>query len=127
MADQVSVLGREELVRVDPDRLKAAFGRMDPDEAEEMVCRAMEELAVRLSFTERQFRQGKLAEMRKSARSLVAIADRTGMSLLARVAGDVIACADRSDDVALSAVLARLIRIGERSLTAMWDMQDHPV
>ncbi|MGH1423741.1 MAG: hypothetical protein ACRBBU_03370 [Pseudooceanicola sp.] len=124
MVDHVAVLNRVEPVRVDPDRLAELWDKLGAHEAEDVVCRAMEELAVRLSFTERQFRHGKYAEMRKSARALMAISDRIGMTLLSRVAGDVIACADDDDEIALSAVLARLIRTGERSLTAIWDMQD---
>lgn len=125
--DQVAVLERQEHVRLDTDRLSQLVGELGPAEAEELVSRSMEELAVRLSFTERQFRQGKRREMRKSARALVGIADRIGMHTLARVAGDVIACTDRADETALAAVLARLIRIGERSLTAIWDLQDRRV
>lgn len=124
MTDQVAVLPREEPVRLDRARLEALCDRLGEAEAEELVCRAMEELAVRLSFTERQFRHGKRAEMRQSARALVTIADRIGMQALARVAGDVIGCADRGDDVATAAVVARLVRIGERSLSAIWDFQD---
>ncbi len=124
MVDHVAVLNRVEPVRVDPDRLAELWDKLGAHEAEDVVCRAMEELAVRLSFTERQFRHGKYAEMRKSARALMVISDRIGMTLLSRVAGDVIACADDDDEIALSAVLARLIRTGERSLTAIWDMQD---
>ena len=45
------------------------------------------------------------------------------MRTLARVAGDVTRCIDAGDGVALAAVLSRLIRIGERSLTAIWDTQ----
>jgi len=36
----------------------------------------------------------------------------------------VILCIDRADRVALAATLARLLRIGERSLGEMWDIQD---
>ena len=124
MSDHVAVLPREEPVRLDRARLGELCARMGEAEAEELVCRAMEELAVRLSFTERQFRHGKWSEMRQSARALATIADRIGMPALARVAGDVIGCADRRDEIAAAAVVARLVRVGERSLSAIWDMQD---
>ncbi|MGR3455082.1 hypothetical protein [Pseudooceanicola sp.] len=127
MSDQVAVLRRDEPVRLDRDRLVELCDQLGEAEAEDLVCRAMEELAVRLSFTERQHRQGKSAEMRQSARALATIAERIGMRTLARVAGDVIFCVDRGDAVATAAVVARLVRIGERSLTAIWDMQDVPV
>ncbi|MWB76500.1 hypothetical protein GLS40_00525 [Pseudooceanicola sp. 216_PA32_1] len=123
MAEDVLVLTQDETVRLDPDRLEQLYLRLGDAGADDVVCRAIEELAVRLSHTERLFRQGKAAEMRKSARSLVAISDQIGMRTLARVAGDVTRCIDAGDGVALAAVLSRLIRIGERSLTAIWDTQ----
>jgi hypothetical protein len=46
------------------------------------------------------------------------------MALVSQVAEDVILSIDRSDDTAVAATLSRLLRIGERSLTAIWDMQD---
>jgi hypothetical protein len=52
------------------------------------------------------------------------LADKIGMVTLARVAQDVGLCAGRSDAAALAATLARLTRIGDRSLSAVWDLQD---
>jgi len=118
------VLTQDEPVRVDPERLRELYMRLGEAGAEDVVCRAMEEIAVRLSHTERLYRQDRLREMRKSARSLVAIADQVGMKNLAAVAEDVTRCIDDCDPVALAATLARLLRVGERSLTAVWDLQD---
>ncbi len=118
------VLSQDEPVRLDSDRLQDLYSQLGEAGAEDVVCRAMEELAVRLAHTERLFRQDKLCEMRKSARSLIAIADQIGMHSLSRVATDVTHCIDALDPVAIAATLARLLRIGERSLTAIWDLQD---
>lgn len=122
--EQILVLRQEEPVRLDPDRLRELYTRLGDAGAEDVVCRAMEEIAVRLSHTERLYRQDRLRDMRKSARSLVAISDQVGMGALARVAEDVTACVDACDAVALAATLSRLLRVGERSLTAIWDLQD---
>lgn len=46
------------------------------------------------------------------------------MTALAQVAGDVAHTVDAGDAVAAGATLGRLIRVGERSLTAVWDQQD---
>jgi len=97
---------------------------MGPEDADDVVGRAAEELALRLSHCETQWRQKDAQGFRKSARSLVAIADQIGMLKLARVAGDVTACIDRDDAVATAATLARLLRVGETSLSAVWDLQD---
>jgi len=121
--DQVMLMTREEAVRLDPDRLEQLVGQLGRTQAEELVCRALEELAVRLSHLERMYRRGDGSELRKGARALAGIADQVGMCALSRVAVDVVACIDDRDEVALAAVLGRLVRVGERSLTEVWSMQ----
>lgn len=124
--EQVTLLKQDERVRLDPQRLDTLFDQLGETGAEDIVCRALEELAARLSHAERCYREGRIAEMRKSSRSLIAIADQVGMSLLAGVAGDVTASIDAGDHVALAATFARLLRIGERSLCEIWDVQGSP-
>ncbi|PVA10370.1 hypothetical protein DC366_09035 [Pelagivirga sediminicola] len=118
------MLKQEEAVRLNPDRLEELYDKLGEAGAEDVVCRALEELAVRLSHTERCHREGRAGDLRKAARGLVGIADQIGMHMLARVAADVSACAGRSDPVALAATLSRLLRIGERSLSDVWDLHD---
>ncbi len=64
-----------------------------------------------------------LALVRMRALGLQGMADRLGLTLLAQVAGDVIALCGARDDAALAATVARLDRVGERSLCAIWDAQ----
>ena len=115
---------REEPVRLDPERLQSLFDELGERGAEEVVCRAMEEIAVRLSVAERLHDDGRYPEMRRSVRSLVGIADQIGLRAVSRIAGDVTASIDAGDVIALSATLSRLLRVSERSLTAIWDIQD---
>lgn len=121
---KVTVLAQNEPVRLDADKLEAIYRQLGDAGAEDIVCRAMEELAVRLAQTERFYREGRRAEMGKSARSIVAIAEQIGMQMLACVAGHTKLCIDDGDEIALAAVLARLIRTGERSLSEIWELQD---
>ena len=120
----IAQLKPTEQVRVDPDQLSGLYAELGEIAAEEIVCRAMEELALRLAHCDRLYRGGDLQYLRKSSRSLIAIADQIGMNKLSRVANDVTQCIDAGDDAALSATLCRLMRIGEASLTAIWDLQD---
>lgn len=122
--EQIITLAQDETVRLDSDRLGELYAQLGEAGAEDVVCRAMEELAVRLSHSDRLFRQGKVEDLRKSTRSMVAIADQIGMHTVARVASDVTNCIDEGDNTALAATFARLLRISERSLTAIWDLQD---
>jgi hypothetical protein len=124
--EQVTLLKQDERVRLDPQRLDTLFDQLGETGAEDIVCRALEELAARLSHAERCYREGRIADMRKSSRSLIAITDQVGMSLLAGVAGDVTASIDAGDHVALAATFARLLRISERSLCEIWDVQGSP-
>lgn len=117
-------LEQNEPANLDHDRLGALYAQLGALGADDVVRRAMEELALRLSHAERLYRQNDLPELRKGARSLVAIAEQIGMQKLAGVAGDVICSIDQCDEVALASTLARLLRVGERSLTAIWDLQD---
>lgn len=120
----MTLLKQNEPVHLDPDRLEELYTQLGETGAENVVCRALEELAVRLSHTARCHREGRVEDLQKSARGLIAIADQIGMHMLARVAGDAARCAASGDHVALAAVLARLLRIGERSLSEIWDLQD---
>jgi hypothetical protein len=122
--DHVLKIRLKEAVHVDQDRLGALYAELGEMAAEDVVCRAMEELALRLSHCSRLHGANEWSELRKCARSLIAISEQIGMLVLARVAGDVIKCLDARDTPALAATLARLLRIGEQSLTAIWDLQD---
>ncbi|MBW4706605.1 hypothetical protein KX928_02285 [Roseobacter sp. YSTF-M11] len=122
--DQVLKIRLKETVHVDQDRLGALYSELGEAAAEDVVCRAMEELALRLSHCSRLHSACNHDELRKCARSLIAIAEQIGMHVLSRVAADVIDAIDALDGPAVAATLARLIRIGEQSLTAIWDLQD---
>lgn len=124
---QVTLLEQSETVCLDSERLQQLYVQLGEAGAEDVVCRALEELAVRLSHTERCHRENRWREMRKSARSLIAIAEQIGMGTLARVARDVTVCIDAHDRVAVAATLARLLRTGERSLHEIWDLQDYSI
>lgn len=124
VVDKVITLEQKETVRLDPDRLSSLYHQLGDANALDVLCRTVEELAVRLTNCERFWRQRDWAGLRKCAKSLVAIADQIGMTALARVAGDVAHSVDSGDVVATGATLGRLIRVGERSLTAVWDQQD---
>lgn len=120
----IEMLKPREGARLDADRVEMLYVQLGPIGAEDVVCRAMEELAYRLGHIDRLYCAQDWPEMRKNTRALAAIADQIGMTLLARVAGDVICCIDDGDGTALAATLSRLVRTGEMSLTEIWDLQD---
>lgn len=111
-------------MRLNAHRIDALYLQLGESSAEDVVCRALEELAARLGHAERLYREGRISDMRKCARSLIAIADQIGMQHLVQVAGDVTGCIDAGDTNALAATFARLLRIGERSLCEIWDVPE---
>lgn len=124
VVDAVIALIPNDMVRLEPERLNGLYRQLGSAGAEDVVCRAVEELAVRLSNCNGLWQFKDNENLRKGARSIVAIADQLGMDTLACVARDVTKAIDANDSVAVAATLTRLLRIGERSLTAIWDMQD---
>lgn len=117
-------LNPKEKVRLDNAKLQDLYQRLGPVGAETVISGAMEELAVRLAKASRAYHRGDLSEVQKIAHSICGIADQVGMADLGRVAGDVAALTRRNDGAALAATNSRLVRLGERSLMAVWDLQD---
>jgi len=121
---QVLQIKPTENVSVDQDQLGALYSQLGAVGAEDVVCRALEELALRMSHCEKLYRAGQWDELRKNTRSLIAIADQIGMRALSHVASDVTDSIDQGNGVAVAATLSRLMRVGDRSLSAVWDIQD---
>lgn len=114
----------EEGVRLDPEALVALYGEMGEAEAEQAICRATEDLAAGLAEIQRFVALGEPGAVPPLARRLATLGAQVGMTSLSRVAADLALVAGRGDGPAATAVLARLVRIGDRSLTAIWDLQD---
>lgn len=113
-----------ETIQLDQNRLGTLYAQLGEASAENVVCRAMEELAVRMAQCDTLWRAQNFEQLRKHARSLIAIADQIGMDDLAQVARDVTNCIDARDNIAVAATLSRMLRIGERSLSAIWSLDD---
>ncbi|MFO1175636.1 MAG: hypothetical protein U1E48_10610 [Paracoccaceae bacterium] len=120
----LAVLRHEEGVRLDPDPLVALYSELGESGAERVLCRAMEDLRSRLSEILRHADEGRGTPVARTARQLGAVAAQIGLPTLARVAGDVVYSTEAGDPTAQAATLARLVRIGERSLSAVWDLRD---
>lgn len=111
-------------MRLDRSQLEVLYQSLGPVGADKVLNHALEELAVTLARASEQYRAGAFEALRASVRALVAVAQQVGMTLLARVGRDVLALSGGADATALAATMARLERIGEGSLVAVWDLQD---
>lgn len=120
----ITTMAFDEKVRLNSDRMAELYVQLGEAGAQDVVCRAMEELAVRLAKVNETYLAQNLNDLHKGAKGLIGIAEQIGMQKLANVARDVCNCTDNYDPISLGATLARLMRIGDQSLTAVWDLQD---
>lgn len=118
---QITALAVSEPVRVDARRVSDIVRELGESAAQNVIGLALEQLAGALTATDAALEAGDLAEAVAHADRLSRLAWQIGLLSLAGVAMDLGSCADRRDAGALAAVRARLMRVGNRSLTAIWD------
>lgn len=107
---------------MDVERLQALVDDYGEPGAERFVGRALESIAVRLGKAERAWTRGDTVRLCQGAREISDIAGQIGLTSLEQVAMDVSKVAISGDHVALSATLARMVRLGENSLMTAWDI-----
>lgn len=123
----LTYLNPDESVRLDASILGELYLQLGEAGAQNVVTRAMEDLTQRLTDADQMYRNSEFLALRKTIRATVAVAEQIGMGALANRARDVVECIDAGDPVALAAVLARLMRTGERSLNAVCDLQGQSI
>ena len=109
-----------EEAHVDRGRLTELKIRLGDLGAENLVFRTMEELAVQLAKVHTALCRGHLFEVQAAAGKIATKSDHIGLITLANVANDVHNLAATDNAAALSACAARLSRVGEESLVAVW-------
>lgn len=113
----------DEQVRLDRDQFEALFLQLGASGADQLVASAMEEMALLLTQVEKCHRQGKLGDVQVGVKGLVSLAQHIGMTTLARVGRDVLSLIQSYDSTAYCAAMARMGRIGEESLVAVWGLK----
>ena len=93
-------------------------------QAAELLCREMEQLAALLTECQKGYAKSEYSVVRQKLDELEAFSKLIGLPVLERVGRAVQNCIEVYDPVALSATMSRLLRMGEQSLTALWDLQD---
>lgn len=114
--ENVVALPVRERVRQDSEPIATIYRNLGTASAEQVVTRALGELALTMAGLAAQVRQRDMQNLSRQLRRLQRMAENLGMVSLGLVAGDVRACLDRADVTAFAAVWARLVRIAERSL-----------
>jgi HPt (histidine-containing phosphotransfer) domain-containing protein len=106
------------------DHIAAIYRNLGSQAAEQVVARALGELAVMMSSLAEQIAQHDLADLMRRLRRLDQMADNLGLVTLSQVAQDLAQCLDRGEPTAFSAVWARLMRVAEMTLSVQADVQD---
>jgi hypothetical protein len=117
MVEHVAVLHPRDTAFFDEDTLNALSRELGPSVAENILCRALEDMAVRLTQIREEYADGDERALRKSIRSLIPIAEQVGLPGVSAIARDVLICIDRGEGVALAATLCRLLRSSEMAIS----------
>lgn len=123
----LAVLRHDEGIRVDAERLVAIYAGRGKREAEDILQRGIEAFTVRVVDIQRHFGLSDWAALVQSARLACRLADRLGMASFVAVAGDLVRATEAADQAAQAATLARLMRIVDRSVTAIHDLREMTV
>ncbi|WP_405402212.1 hypothetical protein [Paracoccus sp. Ld10] len=118
---QISALAISEVVRVDSRRVAEIVAELGETSAQHVIGLALEQLAAALTAVDGALDSADLAQAVAHAERMSRLAWQIGLLSLAGVAMDLGSTAERGDAPALAAIRARLLRVGNRSLTAIWD------
>jgi hypothetical protein len=113
-----------EAVALDPHKLTELCVMHGEAGAEAIVGRTIEALSIGLAKVERAYVEQDLKSLADHASTLLPLAEEIGMTTFSNVTDDVITCARAAEIMPLAATLSRLIRIADKSLTAVWDMEN---
>jgi hypothetical protein len=123
-AGNVVALCPNDRVRQDAEPIATIYRNLGTASAEQVVTRALGELALTMAAMVAQVRDHDLHDLSRQLRRLQRMSENLGLTSLGLVAQDVRNCLERSDATAFAAVWARLMRVAERSLSAEGDLLD---
>ena len=121
---QISMLLHDENLPFCTRKIDEIYCEFAPRRAQTIINGALDEFAIRLSVLECAGKQNKRAAIRKAVDALMSIGQQIGLGSLTDAAHNVRALAASSDDPALAAAVARLVRLGDMCLVSLWAIQD---
>lgn len=117
----ISALVISEAVRVDSRRVADIIGELGETAAQNVIGLALEQLAGALVAVQEALEREDLVQAATQSDRLSRLSWQIGLLSLAGVAMDLSSMAERGDLPAVGAIGARLARVGNQSLTAIWD------
>lgn len=123
-ASDVIVLRCADHLHFDPTALNALFAKKGFHAAEEVVCRILEDIAMRLDLLQQGRDESRFDMMFKPARRIRSVAGQIGLIEVAAAAGHVVTCLKQMDGVALEATMARLERGFDVAVSEIWTYRE---
>jgi hypothetical protein len=127
MMGEIATLRPREVVRQDVEAIAVIYRNLGAPVAEQMVTRALGQLALTMAGIAEQVRTQELRDLARQLARFGRLAADLGLLSLAAVASDAGACLEKADSTAFAAVWARLLRVAERSLAAETGLADQSV
>ena len=124
LPENIYVLRPNDRVRQDAEPIATIYRNLGTSSAEQVVTRALGELALTMAGLANQVRAHDLTDLSRQLRRLQRMSETLGLVSLGLVADDVRICLERSDVTGFAAVWARLLRVAERSLATDKDFLD---
>lgn len=118
---KIERLANREAVWIDDRRLEDIVNELGCAAAQNVVGLAMEQIALAMTELRDLAVSGALEAAAVRADRLSRLAWQVGLVSLAGVAVDVAIAADRGDHPAFAATVARMMRVGNQSVTEIWD------
>ncbi len=108
----------------DPGPIKKLYGRMTPHEADDLICRFLEDMARRLDQLQRGLAAHDAMMMARPARRIALMAQLMGLIEVATSARHVRVCLSQTDGIALEATVARLERGFDMAVNEVWNLRE---
>lgn len=111
-------------VAFDPLPVKCIYARLSAQEAEDLICRFLEDIALRLDLIQRGLAASDPVKMLRPARRVQLAAGQIGLREVAESAGHLRTCLAQHDGIALQAVMARLERAFDIAVNEVWNLRE---
>ena len=118
----LTMMERKECVEIDPAQFFQQFNLQADRDGHDLIFDVVEDVARTLGREKTEYLKTDYDNLRDSLDSVATLAQKFVFGHLSRVAQDVKLYVDGNDLVAVSSTFQRLLRVGEQSLFAIWDM-----
>ncbi|MGL5011050.1 MAG: hypothetical protein ACRC6I_14320 [Paracoccaceae bacterium] len=122
--NEVLALVPKERLRQDAEPIAAIYRNLGVQAAEQVVARALAELAVVANDVTEQVRLGDRDGLPRNLRRLQRLSENIGLVSLATIAQDTVICLSSQDEIAFAAVWARLQRVMMRTFSPAKEIAD---